>query len=177
MATNDAAVVLLDESIHRGDTQPFTIVLPARNLTGRRVYFTGKENRNIQSPRYIDKSSDEPSELSFSYADPDTTVIVYLTPEDTEDIQFELLQIDIESVDQFDIDNVETEASGTMAIVFDVRTEFDNYNLPDEPVTFQQVDASDFEVDSLIHVQEVNGVRTMVKVTIDELKIILGITP
>jgi len=176
MATNDATVQVLDLSIHRGDKETFVIKLLGMDLTGRKVYFTGKQNRSLESPRYIDKSSDEASELTSVLNGSDTDVTIYLNPSDTEDIQFELLQIDIESVDQFDIDNVETEASGTMGIVYDVRTDYDNYNLPDEPVTFQQVDASNFEVNSLMHVQEVSGVRTMVEVTIDELKNILGIT-
>ncbi|MBU1095844.1 MAG: hypothetical protein KKB34_05120 [Bacteroidetes bacterium] len=126
--------------------------------------------------RQIDLSNQEVNQLELSYDAQanETEVVIPLLPEHTSDLTVTTLEIDIQSVNSLSSDIV-TPASGQLHVNFDVRTEFDNYDLPTEPVTFQQVDASDFKVDSLIWVQEVNGIRTMKEITIAELKTELGI--
>jgi len=170
------AVITLDFNIRRGDSATFEAVIDGKH-DDRLVYFTAKRDRELTTARLIDKSNQQPGELTTVYdgGNDETTVTIPIVPEDTQDLTVELIQIDIESVNALDSTDVETPANGTMSIEFDVRTEFDGCDLPSEPVTFQQIDASDFQVDSLMWVQDVDGVRTMVELTIDELKTELGI--
>jgi len=171
----DCTVVSIDECIRRGDAKSFDVTIPNMDLTSSDVFFTGKQNRELESGRYIDLSNAAGGRLTVVFNSPDTVITVELIPEDTEDITFETLQVDIQADNPLDAEDILTVADGTLAVIEDVRTPFDNYDLPVTPVTFQQVDASAFEVDSLMWVQEVDGQRTMVELTIDDLKTELGI--
>lgn len=173
----DCTVVSIDECVRRGDSKELTITIPNRDLTSPAVdiYFTGKEDRTLTSGRYIDLNNGTGGGLTVAFSSPDSIITVSLVPEDTQDITFDTLQVDVQVDNPLDAEDIETVADGTLTIVKDVRTEFDNYDLPVDPVVFQQVDASDFEVNSLMWVQEVGGERTMVEITIAELKTELGI--
>lgn len=173
-------VVQIAESFRRGDSYSFDIVIEGGSSVwgvNTIFYFTAKQNRQLTSPRYISKSSETNGGLTVVKDTPTgkTTITVEILPEDTQDLQFDLLECDIEAQDSVDSEFIETPASGQLSICYDVRTEFDGYDLPDIPVEFQQVDASDFQVNSLMWVQTVGGKRTMVEITIDELKTVLGI--
>jgi len=166
-------ITLIDKKIVRGASETFEIVIEGDH-TSRTVYLTAKANRKLESGRLISIDSTT-SDLTLEYNGTNTNVTVKLVPDNTKDLQITTLEVDIESVNASDAEDVVMPASGTFTIINDVRTEFDGYNLPDEKVTFQQLDASDFEVDSLMWVQDVGGIKTMVEITIAELKTELGI--
>lgn len=173
----DCNVVNLDLCVRRGDKKDLVFTIPNVNLlTGTpKIYFTAKENKSLTSARYIDKSNQVAGEMTVSFNSPDTEITIHLVPEDTQDLQVNSLVCDLQVDSLLDAENIVTYADGTLAIEFDVRTEFDNYDLPDVPVTFQQIDASDFKADEMLIVGLVEGQRTMIPITIADLKTKLGI--
>ena len=172
-------VVAISQCLERGDSDSFDIIIPNRDLTGApntTIWFTAKQNKTLTTQREISRSNkDITYPLVIAYNNPDTTITVPIIPADTQDLQVTSLVAGVQLNNDLDSDDIETLADGTLTIQFDVRTIFDEYPLPDTASTYQQVDASDFEVDSLMWVQEVNGIRVMEEITIAELKTELGI--
>lgn len=173
----DCTIVSIDECVKRGDTKSFDIIIPGKDLTTSDVFFTGKQNRNLDSGRYIDLSNAAGGRLGVVFNSPDTTITVELIPEDTQDITFDTLQVDIQVDDPLDDEDIITVADGTLSIISDVRTPFDNFPLPDTAVTYQQVDAEDFETNEMMIVGEVNSVKFMLPITLVELKALLEALP
>lgn len=75
-----------------------------------------------------------------------------------------------------DQDEIYTPYRGIATLDFDVATPFDGYILPSGTTSFFQLDASDYEDGTIAYIQEVDGIKTATGITIDELKVLLGIT-
>lgn len=172
-------VTTIDQCLRRGASDSFEILVVGQDLTAdanKSVWFTAKQNKNLTTAREISRSNKDASyPLVLLKIGSDTKVTVPIIPEDTQDLQVASLVAGVEYKSDINPDDKIVVADGTLSIEFDVRTPFDNYDLPDDAVTFQQVDASDFEIDSLMKVELVNGVRTMVEYTLDDLKTDLGL--
>ena len=180
-------IVTIERCLRRGDSvevtdqNAFVVKIPGRDLTtlvNSTIWFTAKKNNTPTTAREISRSnkqSEYPLVITLNGSDTDITIPII--PEDTQDLQVAPVNLpcDIQISNDLDTDDVETIAIGELEIQPDVRTIFDDYDLTEVETTFQQVNASDFEVDEMLIVANVDGVRTMVPITIDELKILLGI--
>lgn len=167
-------------TIQRGDKVSKELLIPG-DITTRKLSFGVKADLEIDSDRLIQKrntlygGSDDELTANYDSVKGKTTVTIFFDKEDTADFTNDYYYYDLISQDADDSDDEITVAKDLIKIDKDVQTPFDGTNLPSSATRYVNLDASEAEAGDLIQCQLVDGVKTFVLITIEDLKTQLGI--
>ena len=164
-------------TIKRGDPGTLSFYVYGKDITAQKIIYAVKANKNLNEDNLILKRNSlagrNDQELLAVFDGLDTRIDVKLVQDDTFDFTALKYVSDITSQTVDNSTDPLTVAEGDLIIDQDVQNPLSGTNLPAQATRWVNVDFSESEVGDLIQCQEVNGIKTGVLITLEELAIML----
>ncbi|MBI1939190.1 MAG: hypothetical protein HYS25_13860 [Ignavibacteriales bacterium] len=138
-----------DITVYRGDYKQIALPNVSGNHSARNLFFTVKESFDITSSRLIEKTSPTVT-ATYNTVTNKTSITLLVSRSDTWDLSAKTYFWDLESQSAIDTNDVVTLLKGNFIVTADVRTPFDNTNLPADANRYLPVFADNFNVGEFV---------------------------